>query len=397
MDKPDLPERTSGLTPMSATGLLKLVETTDDAVVVTGADQRIRFFNKGAEAMFGWKSHEVIGQPLSILLPRKYRSVHNDKVRGFSDEKSESRAMSQRNPVWGLNRNGKEFPAAATITKYEHDGELFFAALVRDISIDKQREAALEDALRRADEANEFRTRFFAQLSHEFRTPLNAIIGYSQMIRDQVRGPVGAEDYKNYARDIHDSGTHLLELVNDVVDLSRIEAGKLELDEAVVDLSKLIGTVMRILNQRFDDAGINLQLDVRADLSAVIVDERRMRQILFNLLGNAVKYTDAGGQVGISARLDDSGEIRIAVSDTGIGMSDDQVQMALEPFQQVRSEANRRNNGSGLGLSISKSLIALHDGRLEINSEPGVGTTMAVILPASRLAQTTQAYAHDHA
>ena len=255
--------------------------------------------------------------------------------------------------------------------------------LVLDIDERKRQELELAEAQRAAEYANRTKTEFLANMSHELRTPLNAILGFSEMIEHGMFGPISAK-YVEYARDIHNSGQHLLALVNDVLDLSKLEAGKLELRESEVDLAALIEQCLVLLRNRAESGGVALSAQSPGGLPRVLADERSVRQVLLNLLSNAVKFTPEGGTVTARAWLDEQGAVGFTVTDTGIGMSEAEIAVALSPFGQVDSRLARKHEGTGLGLPICKSLMELHGGTLSVASKSNHGTTLTACFPASR-------------
>jgi len=242
----------------------------------------------------------------------------------------------------------------------------------------------LENSRIAAEESSRVKSQFMANMSHELRTPLNAIIGFSEVIRDALVGPVAAR-YKDYARDIHSSGRHLLGLINDVLDLSKIELGRLELHEEPVVLAKLVNDCERLIAERVRASNLELAIDLPADLPLLRGDELRLKQVVLNLLSNAVKFTPPGGRITLSARMTAESGIVLAVADTGIGMKPEEIPIALEPFRQIDSALNRRYEGTGLGLPLARTLVELHGGMLNISSTPGQGTTVTVALPAARI------------
>ena len=244
---------------------------------------------------------------------------------------------------------------------------------------------SLQTGLAQAALANQAKTEFLANMSHEIRTPLNAIIGFSEMISGEVLGPVGTSRYRDYANDIYDSGQHLLRIINDVLDMSKIGAGKLELHEHLVDVRTAVQTSIALVTPRAVSAGVVLSAELPETLPLLMADELRVKQILLNLLSNAVKFTRRSGSATVAAMVRSDGSLAIAVSDTGIGMTAAEIAIALEPFQQVDSDLARKYEGTGLGLPLTRGLIELHGGRLEIASAPGQGTTVTVIFPAVRV------------
>jgi signal transduction histidine kinase len=256
----------------------------------------------------------------------------------------------------------------------------------RDITLHKQAEETLRAARDQADLANQAKSEFLANVSHELRTPLNAILGFSEMMRDEMIGPLGQPRYREFASDIYDSGTHLLAIINDILDLSKIEAGKLELHDEVVSVVELFDTVHRFVRERAGNAGLTIALDVPAGLPPVRADKRALKQVLLNLLSNAIKFTPAGGRITLQAVRGGDGGVEFRVRDTGIGIAAGDIPKALEPFGQVDGSLARKYPGAGLGLPISRALVELHRGRFALSSEPGVGTTVTVGLPPDRIA-----------
>ena len=269
--------------------------------------------------------------------------------------------------------------------------------------LQEERRAAHE-ALRRAKEeaeaarslaeaASQTKSEFLATMSHELRTPLNAVIGFSQIMMSETLGPIGSPQYRDYAKDIHDSGVHLLEIINDILDLSKAEAGKLELDEDWVDIGGAVSAACRLIGPRAERAQLSVVQRIPVKLPALWADERKLKQILLNLISNSVKFTPAGGRIEISAMLDAPSGLSILVQDTGIGIPSGDLDRVLEPFVQVENSLTRSYQGSGLGLPLAAKMTELHGGKLSIASQLGRGTLVRLAFPSERIALKAEAAA----
>jgi signal transduction histidine kinase len=271
------------------------------------------------------------------------------------------------------------------------DPQSLFAVLDRcfdrvDLLRDRERaHLELRLAKEEAEAANQAKSGFLATMSHELRTPLNAIIGFSEMMLREVLGSLGNEQYRAYVGDIHASGTHLLQIINDILDLSKAEAGKIDLAEDVFDLRDVMRSVRQLTAGRVHAAELTQNIELPEDLPPLSGDERKTKQVLLNLITNAVKFTPAGGSITISAHWDPGTGLAIAVSDTGIGIPEADLERVLKPFEQVDSSLSRQHQGTGLGLPLVKAIMELHGGRLELKSELGAGTRVTVIFPSERV------------
>jgi len=222
-------------------------------------------------------------------------------------------------------------------------------------------------------------------MSHELRTPLNSIIGFSDILANETFGPIGRPEYQEYSRDINDSGRHLLELISDILDVSRIEANGLQLVESACDVARLIGSCIRLVRERALKSEISIERNIPDMLPTLFADERRVRQIILNLLSNAIKFTPRGGKVTVTARHELSGALVIEITDTGIGIADGDLDLVMTPFRQADGSLTRRYDGAGLGLPLSKSLAELHGGTLSLASKLDEGTSATVAFPRYRV------------
>ena len=367
-----------------------IVNTALDAVVGMDADGRITEWNPQAEAIFGWTHVEAIGRSLAeTIIPPQYREAH---IRGLKHFMASGKGpvLNKRIEITALHREGHEFPVELTISPLTSGETAKFSAFVRDITERKRAEAELQKTKEAAEAANQAKSEFLASMSHEIRTPMNAIIGMSDLL---VETPLSDEQRK-YVETFHRAGCSLLTLVNDILDLSKVEAGHMELEEVDFDLHEVIEKVMEIMAVRAHEKGLEVTSHVMSDVPTDLVgDPNRLRQVLLNLLGNAVKFTERGEVVlRVELEREDSAVnvnrsseecvLRFTVSDTGIGIPSDKLDAIFERFTQVDSSTTRRYGGTGLGLAISKRLVELMGGHICVESREGQGSTFAFTLCA---------------
>jgi PAS domain S-box-containing protein len=364
--------------------LRAILDTAADGIITLDAEARIHTFSAGAEAIFGYRIADVAGKPfLDLLAPDSRKTVRDylAALQGpglasvFNDGREVTAAVAQ----------GGTVPLFLTLGRLQAPrSQAAFCAVVRDITQWKKTESELREAKERAEATSRQKSEFLASVSHELRTPLNAIMGFSEVMRLGRFGEIDNEKYRGYVQDIHASGAHLLSLIDDLLDLSKVEAGKLELNFTSVNLGEVAEHAMKLLGEQATAARVVLRKSFPADLPNVVADLRSMRQIMLNLLSNAIKFTDPGGQVVISAQLLGSGELKLRVKDSGIGMDEDQLRNALEPFRRVPTEG-RAVQGTGLGLPLTKALVEANRASFHLASEPKRGTLAEITFPTTRV------------
>lgn len=364
--------------------LRAILDTAADGIITLDAQLRIHTFSAGAEAIFGYRIAEVAGKPFADLIAAESRKVLREYLAALQGPGLAS-LFNDGREVTAIVKQGGTVPLFLTLGKLQAvKSQAAFCAVVRDITQWKKTETELRQAKETAEATSRQKSEFLARISHELRTPLNAIMGFSEVMRLQRFGRIENEKYRGYVNDIHASGGHLLSLINDLLDLSKVEAGKLELNFTSVNLDDVTEHAMKMLQEQATSARVVLRKALPPELPNVVADLRSMRQIMLNLLSNAVKFTDPGGQVIVSAQVTPAGELKLRVKDTGIGMDAEQLREALEPFRRVTTEG-RDAQGTGLGLPLTKALAEANRAQFSISSEPRKGTLAEITFPTTRV------------
>jgi PAS domain S-box-containing protein len=359
----------------------ELLDAAADGVVVLDAEAQVQSINRGAEKLFGYASSEITGLPFASLFAQESQREVSEAL--GQANKPDTGTRNGRDVI-GRSREGGLVPLFMTLSAM--DGGSGLCAIFRDMTFWKKTEGELLNAKRQAERASSAKSDFLAKISHEIRTPLNAIIGFSEVMMQERFGSIGNERYRQYLKDIHNSGGHLVSLLNDLLDLSKIEAGKIELKFADVDLNELTQESVALMQQQANRERIIIRTSLGETLPAVTADARSVRQILLNLLSNSIKFTGVGGQVIVSTARSDDGDVVLRVRDTGVGMSEQDIAVAMEPFRQLATSARWGSGGTGLGLPLTKALAEANRARFKIRSTVNTGTLVEVAFPGGRVA-----------
>ncbi|WP_246154444.1 histidine kinase dimerization/phospho-acceptor domain-containing protein [Methylobacterium oryzihabitans] len=356
-----------------------VLDAVADGIVILDGEGRILSLNRGATALLGFETREVAGDDVGLLFTAESRvaaraALH--RARGGSSGEAEE--------VIGQARDGT-LPLLLSVSALAAGDESRFAVVLRDVSDLKRTERDLARARRDAERASNERLDFLATVSHEVRTPLNAIIGFAEMMLDEQYGPLGSDRYRDYLRDIRVSGEHVVGLVDDLLDLARIEAGRIELSFAGLVLNDLVAECVALMQPLAARQRVVVRTSFSPALRPVLADARSLRQATMNVIANAITYTEAGGQVIVSTAETDRGGVALRVRDTGIGMTLDEIDTALQPFRRPGATPLRGGAGTGLGLPLTRALVEANRGVLRLTSQKGEGTLVEILFPSARV------------
>ena len=364
--------------------LKSILDIASDGIITLDQHGAILSFSAGAESIFGMRSAEVKSKPLADFFTPDSRKILQQYLAGLQGP-GLGAVFNDGREVNAVVKQGGTVPLFLTVGKLQTSkSTAAFCAVMRDITSWKRTEKELREAKEAAEAASHQKSEFLARISHELRTPLNAIMGFSDVMRLEQFGAIRNEKYRGYVNDIHASGSHLLALINDLLDLSKIEAGKMELNFTAVNVSDCADHAIKLLQETATRGRVLVRKSLPDKLPRVVADLRAMRQVMINLLSNAIKFTDPGGQVIISASVAPSGELTLKLKDTGIGMNVLQMQDALEPFKRVET-SGRETHGTGLGLPLTKALVEANRAKFVLSSEPGQGTLIEITFPTTRV------------
>ncbi|MET0277986.1 MAG: PAS domain-containing sensor histidine kinase [Pseudorhodoplanes sp.] len=363
--------------------LSAILDIAADGIVMLDRDGQILRANAGAQRLFGYEAEDFIGKSLGSLFAPESERVAMARLERLA-QGGEAPAGDESREIIGKRRQGGLISLHLILGRLDEASEQF-CAVFRDITRWKDAEQELVSARQQAEKASNAKSEFLAKISHEMRTPLNAIIGFSEVMMEERFGPVGNERYRDYLKDINTSGDHLVSLLNDLLDLSKIEAGKMELSFERVNLNELTQQSVAITQPQASRARVVVRSALSMTVPEIIADARSVRQIVLNLLSNSIKFTGAGGQVIVSTAATDRGEVMLRVRDTGIGMSANDIEVALQPFRQLTASPRSGEGGTGLGLPLTKALVEANRARFSIKSAVNAGTLVEIVFPAARV------------
>jgi PAS domain S-box-containing protein len=344
-----------------------VVESAPNAMVLINEEGIVTLVNSETERLFAYDRSELIGRAVEFMIPIRFRTKHPGYTKMFF-AKPQTRSMGAGRDLFAMRKDGSEFPVEIGLNPIESpEGPMVLASII-DITE------------RKLQESNRLKSEFLANMSHELRTPMNSILGFSELLIDKKVGELNIKQL-DYLNDIYASATHLLQLINNVLDLSKIESGKVQLATEMFNLSEAIEGVTKIVKPIADKKGIVLNQNLSVVIDLVTLDKNKFRQILYNLLSNAIKFNKPNGSVTIETEMLPNDKFTLRVKDSGIGIEAENIKKLFIPFVQLDTGIARQHEGSGLGLALTKSIVALHNGEIKVESIPGIGSTFSIVMP----------------
>ncbi|WP_137132475.1 ATP-binding protein [Rhizobium sp. FY34] len=362
--------------------LRSILDTATDGVVIIDMNGEIRSMNRAASALFNYDNAETGGKPFVMLFAHESQKSVLDYLAGLAGHGVAS-LLNDGREVIGREASGGFLPLFMTIGHLTSSNG--YCAVIRDITQWKRTEEELRNAKRAAETANAHKSDFLAHVSHEIRTPLNAIIGFADMMATERLGPIGHARYVEYANDIGRSGRHVLDIVNDLLDISKIEAGEMELDFASVGLNETVSEAVSLVQPQANGQRVIIRTALSQSVPPVVADLRSIKQIVLNILSNAIRFTPSGGQIVVSTAYEANGNVVLRIRDTGIGMTRPELELAMKPFRQVAGGTRKRGDGTGLGLPLTKAMVDANRAAFAIHSAPNEGTLVEVTFPSPRV------------
>lgn len=364
-----------------------IFENSISGIYQSSPDGRFVNVNTALAEIFGYDSAEDLTTSITDIGSQVYVNP-NDRQDFVNRLLFEGRVSGVETQVYRKDGSKIWIMQNARIVRSEKGSVEYYEGSIYDVTERKQAEEVMRQARVQAEISSRTRMEFLANMSHELRTPLNAVIGFSEIIKDEVMGPLNVPVYKEYAQDIYDSGNYLLKIISEILEVSKIETGNRDLNVSNFKIQKALKSCMIIMTARVEQAGVDLSINLPDDLPELLAEELGFKQIMLNLIGNAIKFTPKGGKVSVTAKVLDTGEMDIDITDTGIGMNELEIKKAMQPFGKVDTTFSGMKEGTGLGLTIVDSLVRLHGGKFRLISEKGSGTTARVTMPASRVLAT---------
>lgn len=368
----------------------ELLEAAPDSIIEVDSEGQVVLLNRATETLFGYNREELLGQSVELLVPESVRAAHARHREDYREHPL-TRPMASGLELYGRRKDGSRFPVEISLSPVESDAGFRVTAIIRDITERKKAEEQLrrvreqymnelELQNRQIERANQLKSEFLASMSHELRTPLHTIIGFSELLGEQIEGSLNAKQQR-FVDHIHSDSLHLLELINDILDLSKVEAGRIELRAEPLDLGEVIEESIFSIRPMAENKSLAIRAHV-APMPAIRADRVRIKQILVNLLSNAVKFTPAGGRIDVDAIMAD-GWAEISVADTGIGIPPQEHAAIFDIFHQAGATTKGVREGTGLGLAITKRLVEQHGGTIMVSSEPGKGSRFTFTIPSA--------------